>query len=137
MEFLGWHLVCSLTSKTMSNEIRTQFQITAAKNGDSLTFASSVADDMSGNVLYKNTQAIGTSTEAVVLSADIAGTPSWVVFKNIDPTNFIEVGLNTPLTQIFAKLQPGQGFPLPAGTATFYAKADTAACNLVVIAFSA
>lgn len=121
----------------MANEIRNQFQITVSKNGDVLTFPSSVVNDMSGNVIYKNTQAIGTSTEAIVLSADIAGTPSWMVLKNIDSTNFIEVGLNTPVTQIFAKLKAGQGFAFPPGTATLYAKADTAACNLVVIAISA
>jgi hypothetical protein len=123
----------------MANEIRNQFQITVSKNGDALTFPSSVVNDMSGNVIYKNTQAIGTSTEAIVLSADISGTPSWMVLKNIDPTNFIEVGLDSasPMTQVFAKLKAGQGFAFPPGTATLYAKADTGACNLVVIAISA
>lgn len=121
----------------MADEITTTIQIRAAKAGASLSFASSKNNNMAGAVIYQNTQAIGTSTEQITLPADLSGTPSFLVLKNLDTTNYVEVGLNTPVTQIFAKLTAGQSLLIPCGTATYYALANTAACNVMVIALSA
>jgi len=121
----------------MANEIRTTVQINVSKNGQTLAFPSSVTNDMSGDVIYMNTQTVGTSTEQIAFPADLSGTPSFLVLKNLDTTNYIEIGLNTPLTQIFAKIKPGQSLLLPCGTATYYALANTAACKIVVIVTSA
>lgn len=121
----------------MASELTTNVQIRGSKSGASLQFASTVTNDMAGNVLYQNTQTIGTTTEQITLPLDLSGTPSWLLLKNIDATNFIEVGLNTPVTQIFAKLLKGQSLLIPPGTATLYAKADTAGCKMLVIATEA
>jgi len=89
---------------------------------------------------FTNIQSIGTATELIVFPADlIAEGVSEIMLKNMDLTNFIEIGLNTPLTQIFAKLLPGQTCKcavnkVPTADPTWYAKADTLACNLQIVA---
>ncbi len=89
---------------------------------------------MAGNVMTQSVQTIATTTEQIALPSDLTGTPAWIGLLNLDPTNFVEVGLNTPVTQIFAKLKAGQFALFPAGVATYYAKADTAAVNIQVTA---
>jgi len=121
----------------MANELSMILQLKWAKGGVALTHSTSSPRDMAGAVLYQNVQAIGTSTEQIEFPADLTGVPGMIVLKNLNATNFIEVGLNTPVTQIFAKLMPGQIMPIPPSTATLYAKANTAACDLLVMAASA
>jgi hypothetical protein len=118
----------------MANEITATASLLASKNGASVQFQLSRRNDMTGNVMSQNVQTIGTSTEQIAFAADLSGIPAWVGLLNLDPTNFVEIGLNTPVTQIFAKLKPGQFALFPAGVATYYAKADTAAVNLQVTA---
>ena len=123
----------------MANELGIIVQLKWAKGGVALSHSTTSTRDMTGAVLYQNVQAIGTSTEQITLPADLAGVPGMIVLKNLDATNFIEIGLDSasPMTQKFAKLLPGQIIPIPPSTATLYAKADTAACNLLVMAASA
>jgi hypothetical protein len=56
--------------------------------------------------------------------------------KNLDTVNFVQVGLNTPLTVILIKLKAGQAavFPPYSGNPTIYAKADTGAVSLKIAA---
>lgn len=77
------------------------------------------------------TQEIGTSEEALTVG-DVSSL-GLVVIKNLDETNFVEVGLTASYT---IKLLPGQAclFP-PAGT--LYAKANTAACDVEYYVFPA
>jgi len=123
----------------MANELQMIVELQWAKGGVALTHATTSTRDMSGTVLYQNVQAVGTSTEQIVFPADLTGVPGMIVLKNLNATNFIEVGLDSasPMTQVFAKLMPGQIMPLPPSTATLYAKANNAACDLLVMAASA
>lgn len=86
--------------------------------------------------MFQSVQSIGTTTEAIAFPADFSGAPSWLMIYNMDSTNFVTIGLDNanPITQIFAKLLPGQFLLMPAATATLYADADTAACLIQVIA---
>lgn len=118
----------------MANEITATASFLAQKNGATVQFNFSKRNDMAGNVMSQSVQTIGTSTEQIAFPTDLTGTPSWVAILNLDPTNFVEIGLNTPVTQIFAKIQAGQFAVFPAGVATYYAKADTAAVNIQVTA---
>ncbi len=65
---------------------------------------------------------------------------SYFKLTNLGPTNFVSIALNTPATQIFAKLKLNQFCIVPAynqtagGTPLYYALADTGAINLRVSA---
>lgn len=78
-----------------------------------------------------NTQTIGTTQEALVIGSDIA-VPGVAYFRNIDPTNYIELGLVVSATFYpFAKIKPGEAYVLRiAAGAAYYAKANTTAAKL-------
>lgn len=80
-----------------------------------------------------NVQNIGTTQEAVVVASDIA-TPGFASFVNLDATNYLEIGLVVSATFYpLAKLEPGEPAVFRLATGTFYAKANTAACDLEVL----
>ena len=55
-------------------------------------------------------------------------------FKNNDATNFIEVGGDSGLTVFKLKVLPGESILITPSSATMYYKADTATCNVFVVA---
>jgi hypothetical protein len=77
------------------------------------------------------TQSVGTTHEAITISADVA-TPGWAYFKNNDSTNFCDLGLVVAATFYpLIRLKAGEAalFRLSPAAAP-YAKADTAAVDL-------
>ncbi len=117
----------------MANEINASISLGVNKNGVVLNGGGSKTADMAGDQGITNVQIIGTGAEAIVLG-DVS-TIGYVAFKNLDPTNYVELGLeNTVITQNFAKLLAGDVTLIKASTATMYAKANTAPCNLLVTA---
>lgn len=76
-------------------------------------------------------QNIGTSEEAINLG-DISA-PGWVLLRNRDETNYIEIKVATSAA-IFAKLLPGEFcfLRLGSGAQAPYAIANTAACQLEI-----
>lgn len=81
---------------------------------------------------------IGTAGEDIVLTDLTAVGYFWA--KNIDPTNFVEVGIFEAATfRPFCKLKPGDEMVLRLsdsipGTRTLRMKADTAACKVHIVA---
>lgn len=75
---------------------------------------------------------IGTSEESEAFSELTA--LGYVVLRNLDATNFVQVGFATGVYGI--RLKPGEVnvFRLEPST-TLYLKADTAACKVQVLAF--
>jgi hypothetical protein len=71
------------------------------------------------------------SNSAIEMTEAEIGTPGYIMLKNLDDTNYIQVGLSN---QWVVKLFPGQ-FALFPVAADLYAKADTAACDLEFIVF--
>ena len=116
----------------MANEITCSASLAAAKSGAAISNSGSKQITMTANPMQSVVQNIGTTTEALVFGDIVA--VKYLFIKNLDATNYIEVGLNTPVTQIFAKLLAGEFALLPVGTSVIYAKANTAACNLLVAA---
>lgn len=119
----------------MANEINYSVVLSVSKGGAVVNpGALSEQLTMSGDDMIQTTQVIGTAAETVSLG-EISGAPAVVVLKNLDSTNFVLVGFTNPPTEL--KLLPG-GINLltPAG-ATIYAKADTAACRVLVAAAEA
>ena len=79
-------------------------------------------------------QVIGTSAETVS-TTDLA-TPGWCYAKNLDSTNYVELGPDSSGFVPFIKLKPGEQtvFRLASGV-TFKAKANTAAVKLQIYVF--
>jgi hypothetical protein len=82
------------------------------------------------NNVIENIQNIGTSEEALTMGE--VTNPGFAYFKNLDTTNFIEIGqydVNTNFVA-FVKIETNAACVLWLGTTAPYAKADTAACKL-------
>ncbi|MDB4403275.1 hypothetical protein N9204_00405 [bacterium] len=75
-------------------------------------------------------QTIGTTYEEITVG-DVT-TPGWSFFKNLDATNYVEIGIEHSGTTFvaFAKLEPGEFFPVPLAGGSIYAKADTASVRI-------
>ena len=117
----------------MANEINVACSLSGSKGGATVTASGTKTADMAGDQMITNVQIVGTSAEALVLG-DVS-TIGYVMLKNLDATNFIEVALDSGVsTQKFAKLLAGDIMLFKASTATMYVKADSGACNLQVTA---
>lgn len=80
-----------------------------------------------------NIQNIGTTYEAIVEDASI-GTPGMAIFRNLDPTNYVEIGLEVAATFYpFLKLKPGDPPAIFRISGTLYARANTAAVDLDIV----
>lgn len=89
--------------------------------------------DMAGVHKQSVNQLIGVAAhEPIELVTDL-GTPGFVHFKNVDPTNFILIGVD--VAAAFHKmihLDPGQGTVFQIANVPLFAQADTADCLLQV-----
>ena len=115
----------------MSNELTITSGWGYAKGGRNRTLvATTVNEDVSGTGVADSTQTIGTSAESLVLG-DVSA-PGFAYFKNLDPTNFVEIGYDIGGFQPFLKLEPGQFAYcyIATAAATIQAKADTSDCLL-------
>ena len=117
----------------MANEISVNITLTVSKNGTTVVGTCSKSITMAGNAFLGDVQAIGITYEAISFVDTV---PGYVFLKNNDATNFIEVALDNAGSNKIAKLLPGQGMAWPTSSATLYAKADTAPCNMQVVAAS-
>lgn len=97
------------------------------------SLSATVSATQSGTDATAQVQSIGfAAAELIDLGGDI-GTLGYIMIKNLDATNFVELSLND-FTQKFAKLRPGEFCILPVSSNTIYAKADTAACDVAYVA---
>ena len=120
----------------MANEGYFSVQLKATKTGATVGHTDSERFDMAGDDMQQNTQLIGTSAETVTFSA-ITGAPQMVLIQNLDPTNFIEIGGDSGLTVFKLKILAGMSNLVSLSSATLYAKADTAAVRLQIVAIEA
>ena len=118
----------------MANEAQITINFGASKNGNSIQAQITKSVDMAANVMLKNTQSIGMVAEAVFIG-DIV-TLGYCYCRNLDATNFIDLALDSDMTQKFAKLLGGAGGGEPAiwpsAVNVIYARANTAACEMEV-----
>lgn len=116
----------------MANEIQVSGQLNVAKGNLSAVHAVSGIHTLNAASPAKaaGIAAIGTSQEAVSIG-DVA-TAGWAMFKNLDSTNYLEIGIEITGTFFpFLKLKAGEAAgPLRLGVNSIYARANTAACKL-------
>ncbi len=107
----------------MTDELRLGFVLSFSKGNASIKKAEHIEVDVTGDAYESAVQEVGTSEEALAQGADL-GTPGYVMVKNMDSTNYVEIGSTTGVYDI--KLKAGQLAVWPHNSATIYAKANTA-----------
>ncbi len=114
----------------MANELNIIAGLTFNKGGGNVSRRESLSITVSGDSFSHEIQSIGTVEEAVVQGNEL-GTPGYVMLKNLDSTNYIEIGSTTGVYDI--KLKAGEVAIYRHNSATIYAKANTSACLLEYI----
>jgi len=107
----------------MANEIYSQLTLTARKSGATVTLSNSINQDMTGSNMIQSTQLIGTSAELISFG-DISGAPSQVMIKNLDSTNFVEIGGDSGLTVFKLKLLAGKHLLIPTSARLYRLKSQ-------------
>lgn len=108
----------------------------ASKNGATVRQSASGRSDMTGDDLIQNTQVIGTTAELVTFG-EISGVPQKVLIQNLDSTNYVEIGGDSGLTVFKLQINAGEAALVRLSSATLYAKANTAAVRVLVVAAEA
>lgn len=94
----------------MANEISAQIQLSWTKGVRSLPVNKSGRFDGSGSEAVFSYGTATTSGGAITLPSGI-GTPGWAYFKNLDSTNYMEIGNHNSGTPIYTiRLKPGEFF---------------------------
>lgn len=120
----------------MSTQVSTSVTITATSNGVTAKFSAQKSTTATGNIVYSGVQSIATSATALTFG-NVSGTPLKVAVQNLDPTNYVEVDSANTFDKFPQKLLAGDPIVLSPQTGTIYAKANTAACLVQVVAMSA
>jgi len=120
----------------MAGEITQQISLQVTKNGATATMQTSVRVDMTGDGLNNSTQSIATSATLIDLTG-VTGAPGNFAIRNLDATNYIEIGGDSGLTVFKIKLSPGQSCMFQPSSGTIYAKANTAAVLIQKLAIDA
>jgi len=122
----------------MAKVITMSVALTLAGDGANLGGSTSLSANQSGAGGIGNVQNVGTSAEAISFGdATVTAGGAFLVI-NTDPTNYVEVDcVNTFNSGAQQKLTPGAFTILRPEAATWYAKANTAACNCIVVAVTA
>lgn len=91
----------------------------------------SFRDDQANELVEAGVQTVGFATHELLDLGDVADA-GICVFRNIDPTNFVEIGrVIAAAFEPFTKIRPGKAAVIePADTVTWYVKANTAAVGL-------
>ncbi len=120
----------------MANEITVTATLNCTKSGNTSNGTATKQITLVGDHFANGIQDIGTGAELIVYPTDLLSEGvTYVYFKNLDDTNFVEIAVDN-FTHIFTKLLPGQAavFASYQANPTYYAKADTAGIQLSWVA---
>lgn len=122
----------------MANEVTMSVALSASKNGAIVNpGAKTKLLTMSGSNMLQNTVSVGTSSQLLSLG-DISGAPSAIMITNLDSTNYVLISGETGFTAVMQiKILAGETILITPLAATFYAKSDTAACLIQIVAVEA
>lgn len=123
----------------MANELTVTMSLSYAR-GNFAALARSLAAlgvSVSSDPIICDVLAVTTAEIAIPLGGVTVGS-TWAWFRNLDPTNFIEIRVSTGGTK-FCKLKPGEAalLRLGSGITAPFAIADTATASLEYALFSA
>jgi len=123
----------------MASEIRASFGLTATKGSMSVNKSNFTnTADLAGARYSSVVQDIGNAAhEAIVTAADLSG-PGWAMFRNLDATNSISIGVDVAATFYpFMSLLPGEAALCRLATLALYAKASAGTPKLETTAIEA
>ena len=109
----------------MANEIQINATLRYSKTGASASLSTSFFADQVGDKYESGIQTIGTAEESLQ-KGDI-GTIGWLAIRNLDATNFLELGSTT--AQYSTIIPAGKGCVTTWGHTGTFVKANTAAVN--------
>ena len=116
----------------MSAEINASVSLSVSKGGASIaTGTLSKTIDMTGSDMATFTQVIGTSNEAVAFPSDISG-DVFLVCKNLDSTNYVELFSDSGNANLLSKMNPGEPCLLARvpSTGKLFSRANTASLTV-------
>jgi len=114
----------------MANEISTQISLNIKTAlGARLDRSEVKKIDMAGESVLQTTQLVGTSNETLDMTNSELGTPGYVFIKNLDTTNYCEIGLTSSYT---IKLKAGE-ICLFRAAADLYGRFNTSSGYLEII----
>lgn len=109
----------------MANELKIDIGLGYSKNGIYINERQSFFVDVSGDNLIHNIQSIGTGAET--LQGIDSGTAGFLLIKNLDGTNSIQLGLSGSYT---ANVGAGESALFRLDTSTPYAIGTSATCDV-------
>lgn len=116
----------------MANEITINLSMQVAKGNFSTSFAPGALQfDQTAIGAHMPIVDVGTTEET--LSLGDVSTEGWIVMRNLDSSNYIQLGFSTGVYGIRMEAGEVACFRMNPGL-TIYAKANTSACKLQVIA---
>jgi hypothetical protein len=119
----------------MANEISITAKLSVSKGGTTVTNVTSTDSiDMTGTSMLTVVQSIGTSYEALTLTDIDTAARYFVLLRNKDATNYVEVSFDAGTTYSL-RMDAGElcgPLPLVAGE-QIGCRANTAACDVEVI----
>lgn len=121
----------------MADEISVTANLSGSKGGLTVAGAQAATITLTGEGLWANRQTIGTSAEQLAFPSDLTTEGlTYLWLQNASASNFIEIALDSGMTNKFGKLLAGEVMLIRVhtGNPTYYAKADTAACDLRLVA---
>lgn len=121
----------------MANEISWGVSLSVSKDGAQVSANVTGNMDLAGDGKWSNVQAIGTSAEQLAFPGDLTTEGiRYLLLLNLDTTNYVEVSLDSSVASPFLKLAAGEAALLRVytGNPVYYAKANTAAINLQLLA---
>jgi hypothetical protein len=106
----------------MADEITISVRMAFSKSGAKASRTENINVDVTGDSFTHEIQSVGTTEEELAQGADL-GTPGYIFIKNLDSTNYVEVGVTTGVYTV--KLLAGEVACFRVNGATIYAKANS------------
>lgn len=118
----------------MANEIRVACELSVDNQQLTATQSASFQANQTTPGAIQVVQNIGTSAEDLVFTGLTA--PRWVQLKNLDATNYVDIGMSDGGTlKALIQLRAGESCPFPLKpSTTVRAQANTAPINLSIMA---
>jgi len=113
----------------MSDELRLSASINFSKGSALINRAMTVTLDVTGDAYCAAVQNIGTSPEQVVQMSEV-GDPGYLLVKNLDSTNYVELSCESGATDWTVKIPAGGIALFRPGGNTVYGKANTSAVTI-------
>jgi hypothetical protein len=107
------------------NELNISCRLSFSKNSVSIERDATINVTVTGTNYVRLNQSIGTSEEAILGITDI-GTQGYVFVKNLDSTNYVQIGQTNKLA---VKMKAGE-IACFRTSGALYAQANTSACEI-------